>query len=313
MKRDTRVSAFLLVAALGLSTSLPTRAAQQAPPADEVTMAQANQYFATQDWDKAAEAYRAITRREPQNGTAWFRLGYCLHAAGRLDEAILAHKKAAEFPQARPTALYNLGCAYALKNDKDKAFDALRKALQAGFSNRDAFEDDPDLENLRDDPRFEKLLERGSDEPDVHRQFDFWVGQWNVFNPQGEKVGENRISKSENGFLILEEWKSAKGGSGRSMNYVDPADGKWKQVWVDASGGVVYCGGEFSDGAMRFAGRYIKPSGEQEMARATYRSLPDGKVRQFIEHSKDKGETWHVYFDGTYVPKSQEAEEATQQ
>ena len=50
---------------------------------------------------------------------AWFRLGYSLHALGRLDAAITAHRKAAEFANIRPVALYNLGCAHALNKNKD--------------------------------------------------------------------------------------------------------------------------------------------------------------------------------------------------
>ena len=30
-----------------------------------------------------------------------------------------------------------------------------------------------------------------------HRQFDFWVGDWVVHNPQGQQVGTNRIEKIE--------------------------------------------------------------------------------------------------------------------
>ena len=28
-----------------------------------------------------------------------------------------------------------------------------------------------------------------------YNQFDFWVGDWEVFNPEGQKVGENKVEK----------------------------------------------------------------------------------------------------------------------
>lgn len=106
--------------------------------------------------------------------------------------------------------------------------------------------------------------------------------------------------------MILENWTSADGGTGKSINYVDRADGKWKQVWVSGSGGVVYYKGGFRDGAMRSAGSHNPAGGSKEMARSSFTPLPDGRVRQFIAHSKDGGKTWSVCFDGTYVRKNAE-------
>jgi hypothetical protein len=35
--------------------------------------------------------------------------------------------------------------------------------------------------------------------------------------------------------------------------------------------------------------------------RITWTPLPEGRVRQFWENSRDEGKTWSVAFDGTYV------------
>jgi hypothetical protein len=32
-----------------------------------------------------------------------------------------------------------------------------------------------------------------------HRQFDFWVGPWDVFAPDGKKAGDNRIEAIDGG------------------------------------------------------------------------------------------------------------------
>jgi len=34
---------------------------------------------------------------------------------------------------------------------------------------------------------------------EYHQQFDFWVGEWNVYNVEGIQVGENQILKLEDG------------------------------------------------------------------------------------------------------------------
>jgi hypothetical protein len=53
----------------------------------------------------------------------------------------------------------------------------------------------------------------------IYRQFDFWIGTWDVYNPQDVKVGENVIRKLDNGALLLENWTSTQGTTGHSMNF----------------------------------------------------------------------------------------------
>lgn len=58
-----------------------------------------------------------------------------------------------------------------------------------------------------------------------HRQFDFWLGEWLVADAKGTPQGLNRITMAENGCLLVEQWTSATGGTGQSMNYYDPGGG----------------------------------------------------------------------------------------
>lgn len=58
---------------------------------------------------------------------------------------------------------------------------------------------------------------------EVHSQFNFWVGDWIVYDSSGNKVGENSISKIEGGCIISEHWKGLQGGTGSSYNYFDKA------------------------------------------------------------------------------------------
>jgi len=54
--------------------------------------------------------------------------------------------------------LYDLACSRALANDRDRALDLLRRAVSAGYRNWAWIESDPDLANVRSDPRFSELL-----------------------------------------------------------------------------------------------------------------------------------------------------------
>ncbi|MDH3290716.1 MAG: hypothetical protein OEO20_00220 [Gemmatimonadota bacterium] len=134
----------------------------------------------------------------------------------------------------------------------------------------------------------------------AYDQFDFWVGEWDVFTPDGVRAGSNRIEKVAAGCLLVEHWTSAAGGTGNSLNYYHPARQQWIQVWVDGQGGVIEVAGEFTDGAMRFVGEHVYPDGRREAFRMRFTPQVDGSVRQFIEQSKDEGATWYVWFDGRY-------------
>lgn len=53
---------------------------------------------------------------------------------------------------------YNLACSYALANEKEKAFENLFKSLEYGFTSKEQFENDTDLESLKSDARFKAIL-----------------------------------------------------------------------------------------------------------------------------------------------------------
>lgn len=57
-------------------------------------------------------------------------------------------------------AYYNLACAFALRNKKRAAINNLKKALEKGFANRDRLLKDKELDNIRDEPAFVKLIKR---------------------------------------------------------------------------------------------------------------------------------------------------------
>jgi len=55
-------------------------------------------------------------------------------------------------------ALYTKACALARLGRKKPALETLRKAVLAGFPDRDRIKEDPDLASLREEPEFEKIL-----------------------------------------------------------------------------------------------------------------------------------------------------------
>ena len=112
------------------------------------------------DWPAAVAAYRALTASDPQDGHSWLNLGLSLHLGGDLPAAAVAHEKAAAFAEVRPRALFNLACAQARQGDGDAALASLEGAVEAGFRDGAYLAAEEELASLRQEPRFQALVER---------------------------------------------------------------------------------------------------------------------------------------------------------
>jgi predicted Zn-dependent protease len=115
--------------------------------------------------DRAIINWQQVIEQEAEHVVAGPALGQCLLGAGQPDEAIKILQRFTGLPDASPQTWYNLGCAYALTGRSDEAFSALNHAIDGFLGTPQQFLDDEDLNALRDDPRFESLLQRLSDQP----------------------------------------------------------------------------------------------------------------------------------------------------
>jgi hypothetical protein len=134
-----------------------------------------------------------------------------------------------------------------------------------------------------------------------HREFDFWVGDWDVYGPKGRLLGHNTITRDLDDCVIAEHWRGNGGTDGKSHNIYDAARGRWTQYWVDNGGNTLLLHGGFRDGSMVLRGD-TPAQGNQPAAtqRITWTPQPDGRVRQHWETSTDAGQTWTTAFDGWY-------------
>ena len=131
------------------------------------------------------------------------------------------------------------------------------------------------------------------------RQFDFWLGHWKVTNPKGIQVGTSEITRVSEGCAVREQWQSAKGQGGTSINYYDAADQQWHQDWVGGDGTILHLHGGLQDGVMVLSGEAKSAKGPY-LNRISYTPLPEGKVKQEWSISVDGGKTWQTSFLGTY-------------
>ncbi len=142
----------------------------------------------------------------------------------------------------------------------------------------------------------------------VFDDFDFWVGEWDVYGPKGKLAGTNSIRKEEYGCLITEHWVNSGGVTGQSYNFVDLLSGKWRQIWVSAGATIDYSGGLNDKGQMVLEGNIGYGAGQPGNGakfRGTWTPNADGTVTQHFQQFDDAKNEWTDWFTGTYKRKPQ--------
>lgn len=148
-----------------------------------------------------------------------------------------------------------------------------------------------------------------------HRQFDFWIGEWDVVpNPataapatpppsSGQKPASNRVTKGHGGCVLIENW-TASGQTGQSFNIYDRTSRRWHQTWVDNGGGLHQYWGSLEGGNMVFYGEVpLGPASRlagRRRVRLTFFPMGPDKVRQFSESLNMDG-TWSTGYDLIYT------------
>jgi hypothetical protein len=305
-----RFSSPAAMLALGLLIQPASAQAPTAAPTDPAAL-QADSLYRQQKWSEAAGAYRTLAMKQPERGQFWYRLGVAEHMLGRYEPAEAAFDKATRFtvpgPSTRGASWYNLASARARLGKADGAFLALDSAIAAGFVGPNTIAQDADLAPLLSDSRMHARQEQvrlayfPCDTMPAARQFDFWIGDWDVYTPQKQLAGTNSIQKILGGCVLLENWEGSMGGSGKSMNWYNVQAGYWQQTWV-ASGASQqeYRNGRLDGTTLRFLGERTTPQGKLDL-RLSFTPLAPNRVRQQAENSTDGGATWTTVYDFLYI------------
>lgn len=116
-------------------------------------------------FEASFEKYEKATQINENHAPAYNNWGNALCEWAKLrksledDQSIILEKFVKAYSLNETVSLYNLACLYSLLNKKDEAFEWLEKALKI-TKDRKEIENDPDLDNLRQDPRFKELLNK---------------------------------------------------------------------------------------------------------------------------------------------------------
>ena len=136
-----------------------------------------------------------------------------------------------------------------------------------------------------------------------HRQFDFWVGDWEVMNQDDQVIGHSKVELILNDCVIFENWQSANPGyAGKSLNYFNRSTNKWNQKWIDTNGIPIEFEGVFNkqDQALYYTATTKDREGKEVLNKLSFYKKSKDYVNQIWEQSIDKGKTWTTVFDGHY-------------
>ena len=111
-----------------------------------------------EDIDFEISFYEDVIKDSPDFVDALILLGDAYTNKGLHRKALDVDRKLSLLRPKDPTIRYNLACDYALLKKPKLALDTLEKAIRLGFKSFKHIEKDPDLDNIRQDKRYQELL-----------------------------------------------------------------------------------------------------------------------------------------------------------
>ena len=136
-----------------------------------------------------------------------------------------------------------------------------------------------------------------------YNSFDFWLGEWQVFDKNEKLVGTNSITKQYDNCVIQEKWISQGKNRGTSYNFFDKTDKTWNQVWIDNSGFVLRLKGNYTNGSMVLKSKLVQGQNGKYYNQISWTLNNDGSVTQLWELFNEKHQKISVAFKGIYKKK----------
>ena len=117
--------------------------------------------------EKAEDAYRRslvnIERHlevNPEDSRARQMGAVAFIELGDLEKGLEWGAKVVTMDPENPMLLYNSACVFSVAGDTERAIECLEKAIHTGYTNKGALLNDPDLDPIRNHPRFQTLVKQ---------------------------------------------------------------------------------------------------------------------------------------------------------
>ena len=102
--------------------------------------------------------FEGVLDKDPSFYEVMIVLGDLYTKVGRFEDGLAIDEKLYQLNPENPEILYNLACSYSLMNQVDLSYRTIKKAIAHGYADLDHLENDGDLENLRNDRRFQRFF-----------------------------------------------------------------------------------------------------------------------------------------------------------
>jgi len=132
-----------------------------------------------------------------------------------------------------------------------------------------------------------------------YNQFDFWLGEWNVYDGNEEFIGVNSITKQDGNCLIQEKWVNDQ-RKGTSTLYYNNADNFWNQIWADNNGFVLKLKGNMVEGIMILKSELIIGNNKKYYNKISWTVNNDETITQLWEIYNEKDIKISELFKGIY-------------
>lgn len=110
--------------------------------------------------DFEIEFLGAVLRRDPNYVDALRVMGDVLTRRGYHGRGLRVDQRLAKLLPEDATVRYNLACSYSLVGYVDAAIAELQRAVALGYTDYEHMRKDADLDNVRSDPRYQRLVKQ---------------------------------------------------------------------------------------------------------------------------------------------------------
>ncbi len=118
-----------------------------------------NAYFRLERYDEALADFNRSLELRPNDAETLSNRGRAYTRLGRYDEAIADFNRSLELKPDDPDTIYDLACVFSLWSKPEDSIAYLKRAIELGGKSPEKAKRDEDFDNIRDDPRFKKLIE----------------------------------------------------------------------------------------------------------------------------------------------------------
>ena len=112
----------------------------------------------TKDLEFETGFFESVLKRDKDYVEVIELLGSLYTKLGRIEDGLKMDRRMVKLRPSNATAHYNLACSLALLKRHDEALETLRTAIKLGYDDADFMAKDADLDSLKENEEFQKLL-----------------------------------------------------------------------------------------------------------------------------------------------------------